>query len=139
MFKRAYILLALIGMIFMGLVDYLSKIALNLGIHFISLMFFMYIFTAALLGIYCLLKKYPMKMGKSVTTYSIAIGLLAFAGSALALIALKNGSASVIIPIIRLGFVVTAICAFIFLREKITLQKGLGILCAVISLVLLSQ
>lgn len=135
----SYVLLALIVTIFMGVVDFLLKKAISVGVNFMALTFCVYLTAGILFGISCLVKKIPLKLKKDLLLYPVLIGLLIFAGTYLALIALKSGDASVVMPIVRMGFVVTAICAFIFLREKITLQKGLGLLCAAVSLVLLSQ
>jgi len=134
-----YIFLALISMFFMGVVDFLFKKAITAGIHIYAISFYGYLLMAILFGTYCLLKKVPLKINKSLAQYSIIVGLSIFLGTFLALFALKAGNASVIVPMVRMGFVVTAICAFLFLKEKITLEKGLGILFAVAALVLLSQ
>jgi transporter family protein len=134
-----YIFLALVTMVFMGLVDFLLKKAITDDVHIYAISFFIYLFMAILFGTYCLLKKVPLKIDKPLVKYSIPIGLSVSIGTLLALIALKAGNASVIVPVVRMGFVVTAICAFLFLKEKITLEKGLGILFAVAALVLLSQ
>ncbi len=134
-----YIFLALISMVFMGLMDFLLKKAITAGVHIYAISFYAYLLMAILFGTYCLLKKVPLKPGKSLVKYSILAGLFIFIATFLALIALKAGNASVIVPIARMGFVVTAIGAFLFLKEKITLEKGLGILFAVAALVLLSQ
>lgn len=138
MLKRGYILLAAIVMVLMGVIDFLLKKAIEAGVNFYSLIFLLQLVAAILIGFFCIQKKYPLKINKAVLMYSAGIGLLLFIGTVLFLLALKSGSASVITPITRMGFVVTAVCAFIFLKEKITLNKGLGILCAVASLILLS-
>jgi transporter family protein len=135
----SYIFLALISMVFMGLVDFLLKKAITVGIHIYAISFFGYLLMAIFFGIYCLLRKVPLKIGKFLVKYSIIVGLSIFIATFLGLFALKAGNASVIVPIVRMGFVVTSICAFLFLKEKITLDKGLGILFAVAALVLLSQ
>lgn len=134
-----YIFLALISMVFMGLMDFLLKKAIAAGVHIYAISFYAYLLMAIFFGTYCLLKKVRLKPGKSLVKYSIIVGLFIFIATFLALIALKAGNASVIVPIARMGFVVTAIGAFLFLKEKITLEKGLGILFAVAALVLLSQ
>lgn len=133
-----YAFLAVIVMVVMGVVDFLMKKAIASGVDFLILTFFIYFSAGILFGFFCLVKKAPLKMKKNLLKYPVIIGLLTYAGTYFILIALESGNASVVIPIVRMGFVVTAICAFIFLHEKITLQKGLGLLCAAISIVLLS-
>ena len=94
---------------------------------------------AILFGLYCSWKKLSLKVTGTLLKYSLIVGFSIFLGTFLALLALKTGNASVVVPIARMGFVVTSICAFLFLREKLTLEKSLGILFAVVSLILLSQ
>jgi len=53
--------------------------------------------------------------------------------------ALKEGQASIIIPVSQMSFVVTAILAWLFLEEKFSLRKILGLCAACISILLLSQ
>jgi drug/metabolite transporter (DMT)-like permease len=43
---------------------------------------------------------------------------------------LARGEASVMVPIAQMGFVVTALVGFLFLREKFTLRKGVGLVAA---------
>ena len=133
-----YVLLALIAMTVMGVADLLLKMGMDAGAHFVVFMFYIYSYSALFFGVFCLVKKVKLKMDKNLVRYSLVIGLLIFVGTFLILLALKDGSASVVIPIGRMGFVVTAVCAFLFLKEKVTLQKGLGLFCAAVSLVLLS-
>ena len=53
--------------------------------------------------------------------------------------ALKEGQASIIIPVSQMSFVVTAILAYLFLGEKFNLRKIIGLCCACLSILLLSQ
>ena len=133
-----YVILALITMVFMGLVDYFLKIAITSGVHIYTISFFVYLLMAVLFGTYCLLKRVPLTMNKSLASYSLIVGVSIFLGSILGLMALRQGNASVVTPIVRMGFLVTVLGAFLFLKEKITPAKGLGILFALASLVLLS-
>ena len=134
-----YIVLALVAMVLMGLMDFLLKKAILAGVHIYAVSFFIYLLMAILFGIYCRWKKVPLKITRSMLKYALIVGLSIFLGTFLAMLALKTGNASIVVPIARMGFVVTSICAFLFLREKITLEKGLGIFFAVVSLLLLSQ
>jgi uncharacterized membrane protein len=47
---------------------------------------------------------------------------------------LQSGEASVIVPIAQMGFVVTALLGFVFLREPFTLRKGAGLVAALAAL-----
>ena len=48
--------------------------------------------------------------------------------------ALARGEASVMVPIAQMGFVVTALLGFAFLREPFTMRKGAGLVAAVAAL-----
>jgi len=52
---------------------------------------------------------------------------------------LQRGEASVIVPIAQMGFVVTALLGFVFLREPFTLRKGAGLAAAVAALASLAH
>lgn len=134
-----YIFLALMAMVLMGVVDFLLKKALAAGTDIYAISFLGYTLAGILFGISSLVKGGSIKMSRPLLKYAMIVGLLIFLGTFAFLAALKTGSASVIVPIVRMGFVVTAICAFFFLKETVTLKKGLGLLFAAISLVLLSQ
>jgi len=52
---------------------------------------------------------------------------------------LKNGQASVVVPIAQMGFVVTAILGFLLLGEPFTLRKGAGLAAALAALASLAK
>jgi uncharacterized membrane protein len=52
---------------------------------------------------------------------------------------LKTGEASVVVPIAQMGFVVSALLGFLFLREPFTVRKGAGLALALASLVCLAK
>lgn len=53
--------------------------------------------------------------------------------------AMRRGQASVAVPIAQMGFVVTALLGFAFLRERFTARKGVGIACALAALASLAH
>ena len=53
--------------------------------------------------------------------------------------AMQRGQASVAVPIAQMGFVVTALLGFAFLRERFTARKGVGIACALAALASLAR
>jgi uncharacterized membrane protein len=66
-------------------------------------------------------------------------GVLTALASVLLLMSLEEGDASVSVPISQLCFVVTAVLAVLFLKERVTLHKVLGILAAVAAVLVLSS
>lgn len=53
--------------------------------------------------------------------------------------ALEHGQASVIIPVSQMSFVVTAVLAWLFFREKPSVRKIIGLILACLSISVLSQ
>jgi drug/metabolite transporter (DMT)-like permease len=53
--------------------------------------------------------------------------------------ALKAGEASIVVPIAQMGFVITAVLGFVFLREAFTARKGAGLLAALMALACLAS
>ena len=51
---------------------------------------------------------------------------------------LEQGEASVVVPIAQMGFVVSALLGFVFLRERLTLRKSAGLVVALLALVSLA-
>jgi uncharacterized membrane protein len=47
---------------------------------------------------------------------------------------LERGEASVVVPIAQMGFVVTALLGFVFLREPFTARKSAGLVVALLAL-----
>lgn len=75
-----------------------------------------------------------IRPSRAVLAYApIAAVLLAFAFSFL-VESLAHGEASVVVPIGQMGFVVTALAGFVFLREPFTLRKGAGLAAALAAL-----
>jgi uncharacterized membrane protein len=60
-------------------------------------------------------------------------------GFMLLLESLRHGEASVLLPIGQMGFIVTALCGMVFLRELFTLRKLAGLAAAVGALVMLAH
>jgi drug/metabolite transporter (DMT)-like permease len=52
---------------------------------------------------------------------------------------MARGQASVSVPIAQMGFVVTAVLGFVFLGERFTARKGVGIAAAVAALATLAH
>lgn len=52
---------------------------------------------------------------------------------------LETGEASVVVPIAQMGFVVTALLGFFFLRERFTARKGVGLIAALAALASLAM
>ncbi len=65
--------------------------------------------------------------------------LFLFIGFPLLLESLRRGEASVLIPIGQMGFIVTALCGMLFMREAFTVRKVVGLVAAAGALVMLAR
>jgi drug/metabolite transporter (DMT)-like permease len=74
-----------------------------------------------------------------VWRFSIAAALLLSSAFVLLLEGLARGEASVLVPIAQMGFVVTAVIGFTFLREPFTPRRGVGLLAALAALASLAS
>lgn len=135
----AAILLALSGMVFGGLVDFFLKKGVNAGIDANLLFFYSFLVAAVPFGVLCYIESVSLALKRPLLDYILFIGVLFFLASLFLILALKIGEASIVVPIGRMGFVVTAVCAFIFLSETLTIQKGVGILFAIAAIFLLAK
>jgi uncharacterized membrane protein len=124
-------------MLSFGLVGIVYKIALG-RIDSISLVFFVYLFSTILTAVI-----WFTSVDKTITTSGL---LLTFLASVLAVVgmlsyayALKYGKVVIVVPIRNLALLITVVLAVTILREELNLEKVIGIVLAVISLVLLSK
>ena len=63
--------------------------------------------------------------------YAASTGVVLTGAFVLLMEALARGQASVLVPIVQMGFVVTALAGFLFLGERFTARKGVGLAMAV--------
>jgi transporter family protein len=93
---------------------------------------------AASLLIYVLVKP-------SINIHSLGFGYALLAGVASALgmigfyIAMEGGKTIIVVPITALYPVITVALAYLILREEISMVKGVGLMLALVSIVLISM
>jgi uncharacterized membrane protein len=133
------ILSAIAAMVLLGLADFFIKKGVDLGIDIRLFFFYSFLIAAIPFGLMAFVQSGSLKLESSLLYYSMIITVLLVVGTLVLLLALKKGEASIVVPIARLGFVVTAVCAFIFIGEQLTVTKGLGILFAIAGILLLSK
>jgi len=75
----------------------------------------------------------------STWRFAVAAALLLSTAFITLLEGLARGEASVLVPVAQMGFVVTAAVGFIFLRERFTPRKGVGLLVALAALASLAR
>jgi transporter family protein len=129
-----YIIFAVVAMVGYGVTAILYKIAPN--IDAISLTFFSSLSLTFFTFLFWLFNK------KEISYKGISIAVIAGLIAAISFLsyvtAIKLGKVSIIAPIRNLSIALTVIIAVLFLAEKLTLIKVVGILLAVVAIVLLS-
>ena len=88
---------------------------------------------------YALLREHRVKVTAKKTGYAIVAGLVVFLVVNTLLAALERGEASIVVPIANLGFVVALGISVLTGMERFTLRKGLAIVCASLSVIILSR
>jgi len=139
MIRHEALLLALLSMALLGVVDFLRKKAMSSGVEptvFIAIES-LFVFTSIMLFIALSGRSFNAPL--TALPYASTCGVLIVISLLAMLYALKVGEASVVVPVVRLGFTVTFLLAIAFMSEKLTPCKALGIVFAVLAVVLLSR
>src|SRR3972149_4423208 len=135
---RHEVLLAVFGMFAVGVADLLRRRGVMSGGSPVTYMAiesgFITLFSFIALLV---LEGKPVVTG-AIITFSPASGFLIFAGILALMFALSTGEASRLVPITRMGFVVTFLLATFVLGESLSLSKGIGVVLAATAIVLLS-
>ncbi len=90
-------------------------------------------------GIYAYWREKTMRLTATITGYSILSGILVFLIVNTLMLALKNGQASVVIPIANMSFIVSLAISVLMRFEPMTFHKGMAVVCAGLSIILLAR
>lgn len=131
-----YILLALVAMVGYGITSIIYKLA-SKTIDPVSLTLFTSVFTALTVFVYWVFLKEKDVTLKGVEYAGIA-GIIAGFSFIAFITSIHLGKVSVASTIRGLSFLITAVIALLFLAEKLSMTKALGIVLATIALLLLT-
>jgi drug/metabolite transporter (DMT)-like permease len=90
-------------------------------------------------GIYAYWREKTMRLTATITGYSILSGILVFLIVNTLMLALKNGQASVVIPIANMSFIVSLAISVLMRFEPMTFHKGMAVVWAGLSITLLAR
>lgn len=135
---RNEVLFALFGMFAVGVADLLRRRGLISGGSPVTYMAIESGFIALFSFVALLLLEGKPTFTRDILTFPPASGFLIFAGILALLFALSTGEANRIVPITRLGFVVTFLLATFVFGESLTVSKGIGVVLAAGAIILLS-
>ncbi len=133
---RRSVLLAVGAMCMFGVIGLFYKLGLELGAKPAMLT------AAQSVGVFCmatpfaLLQKDPLPRRGVPLWLPFVCGVLTSSSYVAIAVGFTYGEAVVVAPIAQLSFVLTGMLAVVFLKERLTTRKGLGVVCAVGSVLL---
>jgi len=136
---RRSLWLALSAMCLFGFIGLFYKLGINMGAPPAAMV------VAQSVGVFCVALPFAIWQGdppprRGVPFWlPIACGILTASSYVALAIAMKYGDAVVVAPIAQLSFVLTAALAVAFLRERLTLKKGVAVVLAVLTVVLFAS
>jgi len=132
------IIFALISTVVFGITAIIYKL---IKVDPYLLVFTVYLFSTVITGVFLLLRNQIasiMQISTQNIILLITVSLLAVVGMTSFVIAIQTGKVAIVTPIRNMSLIVTVIIAVLFLGEKITIMKMLGVALGAIALVLLS-
>lgn len=139
--KNIALVYSVLGCVSAGVMNIFNKIALNAGVGSNTLLFYRYVTVLVVTVVYYRLRNIDMKIDirnsrPLIISSSICGGLMLLSLNLL-YYALKAGDVSVVTPIVQSCFVFTSILCFIFLKEKLSIKKVIGVFLAVASIAII--
>ena len=125
------ILLALGAMIAGAFADLIYKVAQNRGINSTTFVFYQSTVFAFTIFVIAFATGQIFQINGAALAFGIPIGFIGYLGVLLFVMSLRDGSASVNVPIFRLSFVITSLGAIFILGEPANTIKVVGTLLAI--------
>ncbi|OYT56835.1 MAG: hypothetical protein DRO96_02555 [Candidatus Aenigmatarchaeota archaeon] len=132
------IIFALISTVVFGITAIIYKL---IKVDPYLLVFTVYLFSTIITGTFLVLRgqiSSIMQISTQNVILLITVSLLAIVGMTSFILAIQSGKVAVVTPIRNMSLIVTVIIAVLFLGEKLTIMKMLGVALGAIALVLLS-
>ena len=137
--SRASLVRVLVATVAVGIASFTYKLGLRDGATPISLVAAQGIVAVTLSTGFAAYVDRRIRPSRAAWSHApVAAVLLVFAFTFLAK-GLEGGEASVVVPVAQMGFVVTALLGFFFLREPFTARKGAGLAAALAALASLAR
>ena len=133
------ILFAIGALVALGFADYLRKTATSRRMDNMSFMLVETSTWIVVLSIAMLLRGRGLTLSPKLIGIPVLAGLLSVTGILCLMMALGMADASTVVPIGRLGLILTALLSIIILREPITATKLAGLGFGAFAVVLLSR
>jgi uncharacterized membrane protein len=133
-----WLVYALLGMVLQGSILFTVKL-FSFQTHPLIILLYQYIGSVIVVFIYLLIKKVKLKLSKKNLLLTFLSGLLVSTGLSFYYLAIGLGETSRVIPLHNIGVtLLPAILGFTLLKEKINKKVIIGLLCSLISILLLT-
>ena len=120
----------MVAMVSVGLVNVIYKLGVAGGVAPSMFLHSQAIFFVWIAFPYAYFAQGGPRFSRQGWTHSLTSGVSLTVGIISLLAALQRGEASVVVPISQLSFVVSVLFATVWMRERFTARKGLGLLLA---------
>ena len=137
--RRDSLTYVLIATAAVGVANLLYKIAMSQGAQPATLLFVQGLCVSAISMGVTMKRDGSIRPDARTLRFSVTSGLVIGSAFILLLMSLQKGAASVMVPIAQMGFVVTAVAGFVFLREAFTVRTAVGLLLALAALASLAM
>jgi drug/metabolite transporter (DMT)-like permease len=134
--QRRSLFLAVAAMFLFGFIGLFIKLGLGMGATPAAMTL------AQSIGVFCMALPFSIYSGDSLPRRGGALwvplicGVLTSSSYVSLSVGFTYGDAVVIAPIVQLSFVLTGALAIIFLGERLSVRKSLGVVCAVVSILI---
>lgn len=127
------------AMVLSGIMRFCHKIAGEMGVAPTSILIFQSLTFLALAVLATRLRGEPWRPNRAALRYAPLSGVLLSGANILLLLALRDGDATTIVPVVQLSFALTAVLSFVILREPITPRKVGGVAAAALTVALFAR
>ena len=128
--NRSALVRVLIATAAVGVGNFIHKYGLRAGATPASLMVAQAVVVVTLSTAFVLAVEHRIRPSAAAWRYAPRAAIVLVIAFAFMLESMVQGDASVMVPIAQMGFVVTALLGFVFLREPFTARKGAGLVAA---------
>lgn len=133
------VLLVAFAMVLSGIMRFCHKIAGTMGVAPTSILIFQSLTFMGLAALVTWRRGEPWRPNRAALRYAPASGTLLSAANVLLLLALRDGDATAVVPLVQLSFALTAVLSFALLKEPVTPRKVAGIAAAALTVVLFAR
>ena len=116
-----------------------SKAGLSAGGSAATMMFIAAVCWVVGGGLYAVVRERPLRVDRAMVLYAAVSGVVVFTVANSLILALAYGEASVVAPIANLSFVVALAISVLSGMESMTWRKGIAVLLAACSILILAQ